>query len=133
MRGGARLSGKFKLRGSASRAVRVPSYTGLFYSGPADKGNPNLKPESPTQYEAGLDAYFRPNLHSSLTVFHRRDTNVIDYVRASPTDLWQATNFDKLHFTGVEAATAYEPVPGQRIGVSYAALHGVNSGSTVLL
>ena len=30
-------------------------------------------------------------------------------MRASPADLWQATNFDKLHFTGVEAATVYEP------------------------
>jgi iron complex outermembrane recepter protein len=124
---------KLKLRGSASRAFRLPSYTDLYYSDPANKGNPNLKPESATSYEAGLDAYFRPNLHSSVTVFQRRDTNVIDYVRATPADLWQATNFDKLHFTGVEAATAYEPIAGQRLQVSYSALHGANSGTTVLL
>ena len=127
------LSSRFKLRGSVSRAFRLPSYTDLYYSDPANKGNPNLKPESATSYEAGLDAYFRPNLHSSVTVFQRRDSNVIDYVRASPADLWQATNFDKLHFTGVEAATVYEPMPGQHLSLSYAALHGVNSGSTVLL
>jgi outer membrane receptor protein involved in Fe transport len=131
--GAAWLSSRVKLRASASRAFRLPSYTDLYYSDPANKGNPNLKPESATSYEGGVDAYFRRNLHSSVTVFQRRDTNVIDYVRASPTDFWQATNFDKLHFTGVEASTVYEPVAGQHLAVSYAALHGVNSGESVLL
>jgi vitamin B12 transporter len=80
-----------------------------------------------------MDLHLRPELRASVTVFQRRDTNVIDYVRASPADLWQATNFDKLHFTGVEASANYEPVAGQHISLSYAALHGVNSGETVLL
>jgi iron complex outermembrane receptor protein len=131
--GAAWLSPRFKLRASASRAFRLPSYTDLYYSDPANKGNPNLKPESATNYEGGLDAYFRPNLHSSVTVFHRRDTNVIDYVRATPADVWQATNFDKLNFTGMEATTAYEPKAGQRVSLSFAALHGVNAANTALL
>jgi iron complex outermembrane receptor protein len=131
--GAAWLSSRVKLRGSASRAFRLPSYTDLYYSDPANKGNPNLKPESATSYEAGVDGYFGPRLHSSVTVFQRRDSNVIDYVRASAADFWQATNFDRLHFTGVEAALVYEPVAGQRVSVSYAGLHGVNSGGTVLL
>ena len=126
--GAAWLSSRVKLRASASRAFRLPSYTDLYYSDPANQGNPNLKPESATSYEAGVDVHFRPGLRASATVFQRRDTNVIDYVRASPADLWQATNFDKLHFTGVEAAAIYEPVAGQHLSVSYAALHGVNSG-----
>ena len=44
-------------------------------------------------------------LHAAVTVFQRRDSNVIDYVRANVNEIWQATNFDKLHFTGVEAST----------------------------
>ncbi|MDQ1468839.1 MAG: vitamin transporter, partial [Bryobacterales bacterium] len=123
--GAAWLSSRVKLRASASRAFRLPSYTDLYYSDPANKGNPNLKPESATSYEAGVDGFWGPRLRSSVTVFQRRDSNVIDYVRASPADFWQATNFDKLHFTGVEAAVVYEPVAGQRVSVSYAGLHGV--------
>jgi len=131
--GAAWLTSRLKARASVSRAFRLPSYTDLYYSDPANRGNPNLKPESATSYEAGLDAYFRPNLHSSVTEFQRRDTNVIDYVRATPADLWQATNFDRLRFTGVEASTVYEPKAGQHVAVSFAALHGVNAGSEVLL
>ncbi len=130
--GAAWLTQKLKLRASASRAFRLPSYTDLYYSDPANKGNPNLKPESATSYEGGLDAWWRQNLHSSVTVFQRRDANVIDYVRATANDVWQATNFDKLHFTGVEAATVWEPVAGQRLSASFSALHGVNAGGEVL-
>src|SRR5439155_1263952 len=109
------------------------SYTDLYYSDPANRGNPNLKPESATSYEGGVDAYFRSSLHASVTVFQRRDSNVIDYVRANANDVWQATNFDKLHFTGVEAAAVYESPAGQRISFSFSALRGVNAGSEALL
>ena len=131
--GAAWLSPRVKIRGSASRAFRLPSYTDLYYSDPANRGNPNLKPESATSYEGGADTYLRPGLRASLTIFQRRDTNLIDYVRATTADLWQATNFDKLHFTGVEAAAVYEPIVGQTLTVSFTGLRGVNSGSAVLL
>jgi len=131
--GAAWFSERFKLRAAASRAFRLPSFTDLYYSDPANQGNPNLKPDSATSYEAGADAYFRPNLHAALTVFQRRDTNVIDYVRASDTAVWQATNFDKLHFTGVEASTIWEPFGGQRITAGFTALKGTDASSEVLM
>lgn len=127
------LTGRIKLRAAASRAFRLPSYTELYYSDPTDLGNPNLRPESATSYEAGADAYIRTNLHASLTVFQRRDTNVIDYVRANPNDIWVATNFDKLHFTGMEASTVWEPRTGQRLSVTFSALRGVNASDQQIL
>ena len=130
--GAAWLSSRLKLRASASRAFRLPSFTDLYYSDPANRGNPNLKPESATSYEAGLDAYWRRNIYASLTVFQRRDSNVIDYVRANDDAVWQATNFDRLHFTGVEASAVFEPAAGQRISIAFSALHGVNAGAEVL-
>lgn len=123
--GAAWLSARLKLRASASRAFRLPSYTDLYYSDPANRGNPNLRPESATSYEAGLDAYARPHLRASFTVFQRRSTDGIDYVRPAGTAVWQATNFDRLHFTGVEAAAVYEPLAGQHFSASFAALRGV--------
>jgi iron complex outermembrane receptor protein len=125
-------SSRIKIRGSATRAFRLPSFTDLYYSDPANLGNPNLKPESATSYEAGIDTWLHPRLHTSATVFQRRDTNVIDYVRASANDEWQATNFDKLHFTGVEAAVIYEPAAGQRLSASFSALRGVTAGDSIL-
>jgi iron complex outermembrane receptor protein len=131
--GAAWFSSRFKLRAAASRAFRLPSFTDLYYSDPSDQGNPNLKPESATSYEAGADAYFRPGLRAAVTVFQRRDTNVIDYVRASANDIWQATNFDKLHFTGVEASTIWEPAAGQRISLAFTALKGTDASAEVLM
>lgn len=131
--GAAWLSARFRLRASASRAFRLPSFTDLYYSDPANQGNPNLKPESATSYEAGLDAYLRSNLHASVTVFQRRDTNVIDYVRTDASSVWQATNFDKLHFTGVEASGQYYLGEGQVLAVSFAALRGFDASPETLM
>jgi iron complex outermembrane receptor protein len=130
--GAAWLSSRFKLRAAASRAFRLPSYTDLYYSDPANQGNPNLKPESATSYEAGIDGFLRANLKGSVTVFQRRDSNVIDYVRASSAAVWQATNFDKLHFTGVEAALQWQPRSGQNISLSFSALHGIDATTQIL-
>lgn len=127
------LASRVKFRASASRAFRLPTYTDLYYSDPANRGNPNLRPESATSYEAGADVYLRNRLHAAVTAFQRRDSNVIDYVRSSAAEPWQATNFDKLHFTGVEAAVVYEPAAGQRLSVSLTALHGAKASEEVLL
>jgi iron complex outermembrane receptor protein len=127
------FASRFKARAAASRAFRLPSFTDLYYSDPANQGNPNLKPESATSYEAGLDGYFTSRLHAAVTVFQRRDTNVIDYVRANVNAIWQATNFDKLHFTGVEASTVWEPAAGQRISVGFTALLGNDVSPEVLM
>lgn len=125
--GAAWLSSRFKLRASASRAFRLPSFTDLYYSDPSNQGNPNLKPESATSYEVGVDAYLMPNFHVSATVFQRRDTNLIDYVEPPGGTIFTATNFDKLHFTGGEASAVYEPRAGQHLSVSLSVLHGLNA------
>jgi iron complex outermembrane recepter protein len=127
------LSGRFKLRAAASRAFRLPSFTDLYYHDPGNVGNPNLKPESAVSYEGGADAYFTRKVHASATVFQRRDSNVIDFVRPASGGLYQSTNFDKLHFTGVEASAVYEPVAGQHFAVSFSGLHGLNASPEILL
>jgi iron complex outermembrane receptor protein len=127
------LDSHIKLRASASRAFRLPSFTDLYYSDPADLGNPNLKPESAVSYEGGADAYLGRKVHAALTVFQRRDSNDIDYVRANANEVWQATNFDKLRFTGVEASTEYTPVAGQTIALSFTGLHGLSENAGVLM
>jgi iron complex outermembrane receptor protein len=130
--GAAWLSARYKLRASVSRAFRLPSFTDLYYSDPDDLGNPNLKPESATSYEAGLDAYFTTKLHAAVTVFQRRDTNLIDYVRANSSEPWQAENFDKLRFTGVEASMVYDLRPSQHISLIFGGLQGVNQSTELL-
>jgi iron complex outermembrane receptor protein len=122
--GAAWFSARFKLRASASRAFRLPSFTDLYYQSPSTVGNPNLRPERATSYEAGADAYLRANLHASVTVFDRHDSNLIDYVEPAGSDIYQSQNLPPLRFIGVEASVVYEPLAGQYIAARFSALDG---------
>ena len=99
------LNAQWKLRASLSRAFRVPTYTDLYYSDPANRGTPTLRPERAWGTEGGVE--FAPNdrVRASVTVFRRDERDGIDYVRGGPSDLWRAANIQQLHFTGVEAGT----------------------------
>lgn len=123
--GGYWLSSQIKIRGSASRAYRLPNFTDLYYSDPATLGNPFLKPEQATNYEGGIDFNPNPRLRLTGTVFRRNDRNDIDYVRSSPEDLWHAMNFTQLQFTGVELLAEARLTHSQKISVQYTGLHGV--------
>jgi iron complex outermembrane recepter protein len=125
--GGVWLKPRLKLKASASRAFRLPSYTDLYYHDPANLGNPNLLPERAWDFEGGL--VWNPGGHfkSELTIFERRDRGVIDYVRALPSGPYAAENIQKLNFTGVEASVELQ-VPGDgRLQISYTGLHGVQN------
>jgi iron complex outermembrane receptor protein len=101
--GGAWLSPRLKLRASASRAFRIPTYTDLYYHDPANLGSPTLRPERAWTYEGGLDWMPSNRVRAEVTVFQRRERDGIDFYRGSPTDIWRALNIQNLNFTGVEA------------------------------
>ncbi|HEU0124452.1 MAG TPA: TonB-dependent receptor [Bryobacteraceae bacterium] len=117
----------WKLRGSASRAFRLPTYTDLYYRDPGNVGNPLLRPETAWSYEGGLDWNAGGAWRATVTVFQRREKDGIDYVRNSPADIWQATNFQSLHFTGVEASVSTTVRRRHRIEFSYTGLNGAQS------
>jgi outer membrane cobalamin receptor len=134
-----------KLKGSVSRAFRLPSYTDWDYHDPANFGNPNLGPESAWDYEGGV--LWLPNSQWKVeaTVFERRDHNVIDYVlrqcTAIPTselppgascssqvpNVYHAENLQNLNFTGFEGSVETRLPHEQSLQVSYTALHGVQN------
>jgi iron complex outermembrane receptor protein len=126
--GGAWLSRSVKLRASVSRAFRLPTYTDLYYSDPANLGNPNLKAEQAMSYEAGIDWHLPRHWRAFATGFDRNEKNGIDYVRSSASLPWQAMNFDQLRFYGVETGVEGDLAHSQKVTVQYTALHGAQSG-----
>jgi iron complex outermembrane recepter protein len=118
------INGKLKARASASRAFRLPSYTDLYYHDPANVGNPNLRPEKSWNYEGGLDYFAGRRFKASATVFQRRDTDLIDYVLDPQTNVYTATNFQKLVFTGFEGSLEARLREDQAISVGYTGLVG---------
>jgi len=125
--GGYWLTQSVKLRASASRAFRLPTYTDLYYQDPANRGSANLRPETASSYEAGADWNAGGRVRAGVAVFHRRETDGIDYVRSSPTDIWRATNFQSLRFTGVEADVRVALPRGQQVDFSYTGLRGAQA------
>jgi iron complex outermembrane recepter protein len=122
--GGIWLSPLWKLRASASRAFRVPSYTDLYYHDPGNVGNPALRPEKAWTYETGVDWVPSARLHGDLTLFERRETDGIDYYRTSATDVWRALNIQNLNFKGWEASLRWTPSLTHTLDFRYTQLHG---------
>ena len=121
---GVWLAPGLKLRGAVGRAFRLPTFTDLYYHDPANRGSPDLRPESAWSYEVGADWRAGKRLRGEVTVFERRERDGIDYVRRSPTDIWRATNIHRLRFTGVEAMLGVSVGRRQRLELLYAALAG---------
>jgi iron complex outermembrane receptor protein len=122
--GGYWISSHLRLRASVAHAFRIPSYTDLYYSDPANVGNPNLRPEKAWGYEGGIEWNAAERLSGNVTLFHRREHDVIDYVRPTPASVWQAVNIDNLQFTGVEMVTRLKFADSQQIDLGYTGLYG---------
>jgi len=93
---------------SVGRSFRVPTYTELFYSSPANAGNRNLKPEQAWQYESGLRwrKYF---FAGEIAVFRRHGRHLIDWVRYNTDEPWQALNIAQRMTNGAEISLAIYP------------------------
>jgi outer membrane cobalamin receptor len=125
--GAVTLSSSLRLRVAASHGFRRPTYVDLDYSDPATKGNALLKPETSWSYEGGLD-YSPTNGRITLSAagFRLNQTNVIDYVKASLNDKWQATNIPTLDISGAEASVRIRVSNHQQLSLAYTAAHSAN-------
>jgi len=124
------LTKTLRLRGSAGHGFRLPTYTDLYYSDPATKGNAALKPESSWSYEGGLD--WKPESgRVTLTAvgFRLNEKDAIDYSKTLPLttgELWQAVNVPTLDISGAEASARVRICAEEWIDLSYTAAHSGN-------
>jgi outer membrane cobalamin receptor len=126
--GGLWLREGLRVRASVSRAFRLPTYTDLYYSDPANLGNPLLRPESAWDFEGGPEWNPGGPCSGELTLFRRLDRDDIDYVRYSAASPWQATNIHNLAFTGVEAIVRFRLPGSQNLEIGYTELYGSQQG-----
>lgn len=77
----------WRARGSAGRAFRVPTYTERYYTDPNHTARHGLDPEDGWTVDAGLD-WRGGGWAASATAFGRWDSDVIDWVRATPAERW---------------------------------------------
>jgi len=119
------LSNRIKLYASANSSMRMPTFTDLFYSGPTNIGNPNLKPEKSVTYEGGFKLNYTGFL-GCADVYRRLGKNLIDWVRENETDKWQAQNLTRINSNGIELSGTFfpekiwnKPVFITKLGINY--------------
>jgi len=95
------ITGRLRVRGSAGRAFRVPTFTELYYRDPNHQGSGALESEDGWSVDGAAD-WTAGGWTVSLSPFARWDSNVIDWVRASDAERWQTTNVRDVTTRGLE-------------------------------
>lgn len=94
---------------SFENSFRVPTYTELYYSTPANRGNPELKPEEAWTAETGL-RWLSEGITAEFSLFYRDSEEAIDWAREPGETVWQVTNISGVKTKGGEAGfTIYPP------------------------
>lgn len=93
---------------SATKSFRAPTYTELFYTTPANQGNPNLKPEKAWTYESGI-RHIGNGFGTDISFFYRDSENVIDWSRQSPAEPWKVRNIATHKTRGFELGVDIYP------------------------
>lgn len=86
---------------------RLPTFTDLYYTGPSNLSNPLLKSELANYADIGLKGHIQ-NLNVQVSVFRRRNANLIDRVRDSLNAPWMPVNVQSMDVSGWEANLAYK-------------------------
>ncbi len=103
-----KISKDTKIFVSYGKAFRIPTYTDLYYVGPANLGNPNLTYETTTNYETGFNIS-RTFFESNISIFYKDGKNIIDWARASASEPWRVENVTNVKTIGSEFSLTLFP------------------------
>ncbi|MBR1808300.1 MAG: TonB-dependent receptor [Paludibacteraceae bacterium] len=87
-----------------NRAIRIPTYTDLYYHTATQSADENTRPEKALQLELSLK-YQWQHLYLNASGFYRWGRDIIDWVKDPSTEVtvWQSTNHSKVDAAGAEA------------------------------
>lgn len=121
---GYQFSQTVRVFASYGKAFRIPTFTELYYTSPANMGNPNLEYEETTNFELGL-ALSKSFLQTNASVFIKDGKNLIDWVRLSKQEPWKVENVTEVKTIGTELTFTFYPqtlnsaLPFKKIEVGY--------------
>lgn len=87
---------------TANRTLRLPTFTDMFYTGPTNLGNPDLKPEEAISLETGLKSTIGI-VGFEIAVYRRWGKDMIDWVKFPDDEKWKSLNLTAVNITGIEA------------------------------
>jgi vitamin B12 transporter len=92
----------FSIYITANRALRLPTYTELYYTGPINIGNSNLKPEESWDFEGGLK-FDISGFRGHIAGFYRMGYHLIDWIKYEGETIWHSDNLTQINTSGIEA------------------------------
>ena len=105
-----------------NRAIRVPTFTDLYYHSATQQADPLTRPEKALQLELSAQ-YSKAHWYASVAGYYRWGTDIIDWIKSPDPNvvIWRSTNNSKVNAAGAEATVGvqgYEWI--KRIELSYA-------------
>jgi outer membrane cobalamin receptor len=98
------------IRASYGEAFRAPTLNELFWSFDGfEQGNPNLKPETSKEYEAGIEQPFGKDNAVKFTYFERKVDDLIQWL-PNATFIYSPINIGKARITGSETEVKLVPL-----------------------
>jgi outer membrane cobalamin receptor len=111
-----------RLRGTAGRAFRVPTFTERYYRDPNHLARPEIGAETAWTGEGGVDVFAGGDWMVQATVFARSDEDVIDWLRASVAERWRTFNIHHVDTRGVEVGVRRAFANGAFVQAEYTGL-----------
>ena len=111
-----------RLRASAARAFRVPTFTERYYSDPANLARAEVGPETAWAGEGGVDVFLRQGWFVQATFFGRADSDVIDWLRPTTADRWQTYNVRDVDTLGFEVGAQKSFAAGGFVSAQFTAV-----------
>ncbi len=123
---------------SVNRTLRLPTFTDLYYKGPINLPNPELKPETAVSIETGWT--YRSDLFTgSMDFFQRKGQNLIDWIKLPGEEKWRSVNHTRIDVSGGEFSVVIEKkilkkfFPKiQALRLSYSLLHASKAADSVI-
>jgi iron complex outermembrane receptor protein len=115
-------SSTLRLRASAGRAFRVPTFTERYYSDPAHLARSQVGAETAWAAETGADLLLPAGWMLSATVFGRMDADVIDWLRPTTADRWRTYNIHEVDTVGIELTARKTLADGWFVQAGYSGL-----------
>lgn len=116
---------RVRLRASAGRSFRAPTWTERYYQDPSNIADPELGPERAWEVEAGFDLDAGHGVRLGAAAFIRSASGLIDWARpagAPDDEPWRTRNVDDATFRGLEFEASAPDLLGARWDLALTAL-----------
>lgn len=109
-----------RLYANVNNAVRLPTFTDMYYKSATQLANPDLRPEKSITTEVGAKG-LTERFTYRISAYYRIGKDIIDWARTPSEEVWKSMNIDNVNAFGTELSVRYNPKKILKsVGATYA-------------